>query len=458
MSGATPEARAPSSADEAAVGAVLDKLKTFRHAYFLPILLGVIMLFDSWDSVAIAYAMPTMSTEWSLNPLLMGVVISAGFGGQFIGAATLGAFAEKFGRMPVLNIAIITMGVLALVCAFIPSYDWMIALRVVQGIAIGGAMPVAITYINEIAPTKTRGRYFAMFQFLCMAGYPAASIASTYVIPHMGWRWLVALGAAPLVLLPLLWMTAPESPRWLARLGRTDQANKALAKLGGEPAAFSTLAERTAEAAAPQKPKANTLTLFNKELRVRSITITALWFFGLFTNFGLTTWAASIYVKVFHIPIERALLYPAISTTMFLVVIFVVGALMDKFGRRAFAIGGTSIAGVALVTLGLLRPSEEAVIVALVMIGQLAISTSTLVLWPFTAESYPTNARALGMGYCSSIGRGASMLAPLFVGFLLNDGFDISTVFISFGVCALGAFAVWAFATRETAGRTLDTI
>jgi putative MFS transporter len=297
-----------------------------------------------------------------------------------------------------------------------------------------------------------------MFQFLCMAGYPAASIASTYVIPHMGWRWLVALGAAPLVLLPLLWMTAPESPRWLARLGRTDQANKALAKLGGEPAAFSTLAERTAEAAAPQKPKANTLTLFNKELRVRSITITALWFFGLFTNFGLTTWAASIYVKVFHIPIERALLYPAISTTMFLVVIFVVGALMDKFGRRAFAIGGTSIAGVALVTLGLLRPSEEAVIVALVMIGQLAISTSTLVLWPFTAESYPTNARALGMGYCSSIGRGASMLAPLFVGFLLNDGFDISTVFISFGVCALGAFAVWAFATRETAGRALDTI
>ncbi len=76
--GAPAEAPAPSSPHEAAVGAVLDELKTFRHRWWAPVLLGVIMLFDSWDAATIAFAMPTMSSEWSLNPLLMGFIMSRG--------------------------------------------------------------------------------------------------------------------------------------------------------------------------------------------------------------------------------------------------------------------------------------------------------------------------------------------------------------------------------------------
>jgi len=459
MSGGAPAA-APvaSSPHEAAVGAVLDELKTFRHRWWAPVLLGVIMLFDSWDAVAVAYAMPTMSSEWNLNPLLMGFIISAGYAGQFIGAVTLGAVAERFGRMPVLNVMIVLMGLFAIGTAFAPDYHTMLVLRLLQGIAIGGALPVSVTYINELAPTKIRGNYFALYQVLCMSGYACAAVSSTWIVPHLGWRWLMGLGAVPLVLLPLAWMTLPESPRWLARTGRLERANKALRKLGGAPAKFPDVIEAKVDASVPAEPKLNTLALFSKPYSSRTLTVTMLWALSLFANFGLTTWAPSIYVKVYHIPLERALQYGATANILFLIFSPIAGYFIDKFGRRPLAIAGTFIAGAALLSLAIFQPTAEIPVASLVITGAVAISITVLILWPVTAETFPTSLRALGMGYASAIGRGSSMITPVFVGFVLNKGAPIQIVFAIFGLFCLLAFTVWVFRVRETAGKPLDTV
>src|SRR6185437_12244691 len=195
---------------EAEVGDTLDRLQTFRARIWAPVLLGLIMMFDSWDSIAIAYVMPSLSKEWGLGPATVGSLISSGYIGQFIGAIALGALAERVGRMPVFVSAVAVMGALAFGCALTPDYRLLFAIRFIQGLAIGGALPVSITYVNELAPTESRGRYFAMFQWLCMSGYAAASISSTFIIPKLGWRWLFGFGAIPLILLPLVLITLPE--------------------------------------------------------------------------------------------------------------------------------------------------------------------------------------------------------------------------------------------------------
>jgi putative MFS transporter len=332
----------------------------------------------------------------------------------------------------------------------------MLVLRFVQGIAIGGALPVSVTYINELAPTKIRGRYFALYQVLCMSGYACAAVSSTWIVPHLGWRWLMGFGAAPLILLPLAWLTLPESPRWLARTGRLERANRALAKLGGAPAAFPDVV--AAKADAPVIAKPTTLTLFSKEFRARTLTVTMLWALSLFANFGLTTWAPSIYFKVYHIPLERALQYGAAANILFLIFSPITGILIDKFGRRPLAIAGTLIAGVSLLALAGFRPTDEVSVVSLVIIGAVAISLTVLILWPVTAETFPTGVRALGMGYASAIGRGSSMITPVFVGWVLNKGAPISIVFAIFGLFCILAFTVWVFRVRETAGKPLDTV
>src|SRR6478735_6563928 len=87
------------TAAEIAVGKTLDELRSARLRFVPPLLLGLIMSFDSWDSIAIAYVMPSLVELWGLKPVAMGSLMSAGYAGQFVGAVLLGILAERFGRM-----------------------------------------------------------------------------------------------------------------------------------------------------------------------------------------------------------------------------------------------------------------------------------------------------------------------------------------------------------------------
>jgi len=346
--------------------------------------------------------------------------------------------------------------VLAILCALAPTYSTLFAARAAQGIAIGGALPVSITYINELAPSATRGRYFAIFQFITLAGYAAASLSSAFVVPNFGWRWMFALGAAPLLLLPFVRMLLPSSPRWLARRGRTADADVALVKLGGKAAAG---AADMGSSAIPTPPARIPMTiLFRPEFRRRTTIVMLLWFFISFASFGLTTWVPSIYVTVFHIPVAKALRFAATASLLFQLVSPTVAAIIDVVGRRPIAMTGTFVAAVALLTLGLARPTDTSVLVPLVIAGQLSIYAASIVVWPYTAEVYPTHVRALGLGLNSSIARAASTLTPVVVGGILGSGAPVALVFGLFGTCALAAFTLWLTATRETAKLRLDAV
>jgi MFS transporter, putative metabolite:H+ symporter len=194
------------------VGDTLDGAGAWSLRSRAPWLLGLLMLFDSWDSVVIAYVLPVLNGEWHLSALQTGWMVSAGYAGQFVGAIVFGSLAERCGRLPVLRWLVLLMSLLAVACAMASDYNQLIALRALQGLTIGGALPVAICYINELAPTATRGRFFGTFQFLMTSGFGLAALAGAWLIPAFGWRVMFAIGAAPLVVLPFTWML-PESPR-----------------------------------------------------------------------------------------------------------------------------------------------------------------------------------------------------------------------------------------------------
>ena len=100
------------------VGRALDGSGDWRVRARAPYLLGLLMLFDSWDSIVIAYALPVMIGEWSLSALSAGTLVSVGYGGQFLGAMMFGCVAERFGRLPVLRwlVAIMTTTALGSCC------------------------------------------------------------------------------------------------------------------------------------------------------------------------------------------------------------------------------------------------------------------------------------------------------------------------------------------------------
>src|SRR6187399_1094026 len=94
---------------QAAIGAMIDGAGAWKRRSLAPVLLGLLMLFDSWDGVMIAFVMPTLAQQWHLDPVAMGLLMSSGYAGQLVGALALGALAERFGRRPVYGITVAVM-------------------------------------------------------------------------------------------------------------------------------------------------------------------------------------------------------------------------------------------------------------------------------------------------------------------------------------------------------------
>jgi MFS transporter, putative metabolite:H+ symporter len=430
------------------VGEVLDGAGSWSVRTRAPWLLGLLMLFDSWDSLVIAFTLPVLIGQWGLSPVQSGALVSAGFAGQFVGAIVFGAIAERYGRLPILRLLVLVMSLLAIACAMTESYQQLITLRAVQGLAIGGALPCAISYINEIAPTATRGRFFGTFQFLMVSGFGLASLAGAILVPAFGWRIMFALGAVPLLLLPLT-LALPESPRWLAGKGRVDEAARSLGRLGSGPL----------PAARPPVPgsgaRVPVAMLFERDVRNTSIVIALLWFLTSFGSFGLSTWIPSLYVSMFKIPVAQALRYNAVATVSIFILPIILKLTIDRIGRRPLPMFGTAIGGIALLAMIFIDKGATLGLVTLAIIGQIGISIGSMVLWPYTAETYPTRIRSLALGTSSSVARGASMLTPLLVGVVLQKTGSTTLIFLAFGIASLAVALLWRFGTRETAGRKM---
>ncbi|PQA87661.1 MFS transporter [Hyphococcus luteus] len=440
------------------IGGLLDAPGAWNRRKLAPVLLGLLMLFDSWDGVMIAFVMPTLSQEWNLDPVAMGWLMSSGYAGQLVGALVLGAFAERWGRKPVYSIAVAIMCVFSLACALTHSPQQLAALRFIQGLAIGGAVPVCASYINEIAPTQTRGRFFSVFQFLMISGYGAAAVSSSFIIEHFGWRMMFLLGAAPLLVLPFSLALLPESPRWLARMGRFEAAVRAILQLGGP--RDSKLCDHGALDEAPlqsEAQKARLSEIFSSGVRAPLGVMVSLWFLTSLVNYGLVNWVPSIYVSEFHIPVPQALRFSAISMVLVLFIPMLLGVVMDKVGRRPLAIAGTLAGGLVLLSLMLVE-SNVPLLVTLVVLGHTGIGIGTIILWPYSAEVFPTRVRALALGICSSSARTASMLTPLMVGGLIAKTGSVNPVFALFGALGVLVSAIWFFATRETKGVRVDEV
>ncbi len=170
---------------QAAVAGRLDHLTSWKVRYWAPFVLGLMMMGDTWDTGIVGYVLPSLRAEWSLAASQTSAIVSAGFAGQCIGALLFGPLSERFGRLWVFNGAIILMCVLSLACTLAHDPNLFIALRFAQGLGFGGALPACVSYVNELAPTQTRGRYFSLFQFLMVAGFSISSVSAPSSFPPM---------------------------------------------------------------------------------------------------------------------------------------------------------------------------------------------------------------------------------------------------------------------------------
>src|SRR4051794_13471458 len=151
---------------EQQIVARIERLPYSRWHITVTTFLGVAIFFDSFDSLALAYVLPAIIPAWHIPPEKIGALISIANLGQAIGAFAFGWIAERIGRVPAARMSIALYAVMSLACAFSQNYDQLFWLRFVEGIGLGGEIPVASAYISEILRAQGRGGRFLSYQMI----------------------------------------------------------------------------------------------------------------------------------------------------------------------------------------------------------------------------------------------------------------------------------------------------
>jgi putative MFS transporter len=425
-------------------------------------IIGTATFFDGLDGVSVGYVLPALIGAWHLNGAKIGWIISVGFVGQAIGSLIAGWLAEVVGRVKALQLMIFLMGVLSIGCAVAHSYETLLWLRLFQGIAIGGEVPIAAAYISEILPAHKRGRSFLMYELLFVIGITAASILGAWIVPRFGWQWLFVIGGVPALLIAPLQFLCIESPRWLASKGRLQEAKAALDRISEEIRRSgvrhdSVPAGAAVRAAVPTGRATSWRELFESGYLTRTLTLWVMWSASYLLSKNLIIWLPSLYGTVYKIPVQTALNYGIVTTVLSLFAAVITACVIDRWGRKWLMASSFVCASVALLALCPFAATSAMAVVVLGNIAAFFISVTSFGLYLYTPELYPTRMRALGTSVATFWVRVVSMVSPVIIGYIVPN-FGIAAMFLLFAICALLGAVACAVGAVETRGQTLEAI
>jgi len=450
---------APENMSQEAIAARLERLPISRWHTKMRIVVGTATFFDAFDVLSIAYVAPVLIGEWHLAPSQIGALLSIGFAGQAVGAIGFGGLAERVGRISAIRLCIAIFAVMGLACAFAQDYAQLCAFRFVQGVGLGGEVPIAAAYISEISRSERRGRFFLLYEVIYPVGLLAVGIVASWVVPNLGWRWLFAFGAAPIVLVFTLQHICVESPRWLASKGRLEEAERVVGRLESFVSKEGTLPLPPMPPLTPVAADRPTRfsELFGRVYRTRTFVAWALWATSFLVTFGLVIWMPTIYRTVYKLPLEQSLRLSLFMTLAGLLGSVAVAFLIDLTGRRFIFTAAFLLSAVPLLVLAMIGGESLASVVVLGALAYFGANMTSLGLYLYTSEIYPTRMRALGASLGSFWLRIASILSPYIVGFVL-PAYGVSGVFLMFGCFALVGGVVAAVGMTETRNRILEEI
>ena len=197
-------------------------------------------LLFGFDTAVISGTTEALRQVFTLNDFWLGFTVSSALLGTMVGSLSVGRPADWWGRRPVLAMLAVVFVIASVGCALAWSWYALLFFRWLGGVAVGGASVVCPMYITEIAPAKRRGLLVAVSQLNIVLGMLVAFFSNYLVARVLGadhpnaWRWMFGVMTAPAVAFLVTALMIPESPRWLVKRGRREQAETVLARFGHE--------------------------------------------------------------------------------------------------------------------------------------------------------------------------------------------------------------------------------
>jgi sugar porter (SP) family MFS transporter len=417
-------------------------------------------LLFGFDTAVIAGATTALSHAFDLTPAELGFTVSSALWGAIIGALLAGAPGDRYGSRDSLRVLAVFYLISALGCALSWNWSSLLLARFLGGVAIGGSSVLGPIYIAELAPPKWRGRLVGLFQLNIVLGILLAYLSNYLVglfdLGELEWRWKLGVAGAPALFFLLLLFGIPNSPRWLAKQGRDEEAGQVLALSGvadwaAELQSISTSLIRESVGGAGRL-------LSRANLRPVLLAVSIGCFNQLTGINAILYYSNDIFAAAGFDKVSSDLQSVAIGATN-LVFTGLAMAMIDRLGRRILLLVGAAgmavcLAGVAAVMGGLWAQSAL-IWLLMAFIAFFAFSQGT-VIWVYLSEIFPTSVRAKGQSLGS--------LTHWLMNALISGAFPLLAAssgpvpFAIFSIAtAIQFFGVLMF-YPETAGKSLEDI
>jgi SP family galactose:H+ symporter-like MFS transporter len=423
-------------------------------------------LLFGYDTGVISGALPFLKDEFQLDPLMLGSLTSSALAGAAIGATVAGGLADRFGRKPVILVVAVIFFAGAIISAIATVLSVLVIGRVLVGIGIGVASMLTPLYLAETAPPAQRGALVSLNQLMITVGILVSYLVGYLLSQGDGWRWMLGLGALPGVVLFVGMLPLPESPRWLAGTGRTEQARDSLLVLRrNQKAADEELAQLRSDL--QREARVKRLAHLKESRLDRPLIIgVGLAIFQQVTGINTVIYFAPAIFKAAGLGSTSATILAtagigAVNVLMTLVAI----RLIDNAGRRALLLTGLAGMTVALVvlglgfTLGVGGGGALGWVTALSLaayVGFFAIGLGP-VFWLLIAEIFPLATRGRGTS-AATFANWASNLVVALTFLLLIDSIGPPGTFFLYAALSVAAFVFTYKLVPETKGKTLEQI
>ena len=432
----------------------LDRVPLNGFHWKLLITSGFGWMFDAMDVLLIGFLVAPITREFSLAPAQVGLIASAGFVGMFLGAAISGRLADRYGRRLIFQATLILFSIGAVLSALAPTFETLLAARVIAGLGLGGELPVVATLVSEFSPRAQRGRMIVLLESFWAYGTLAAGLVAIFVLPQFGWRGAFVVAALPALYVAYLRFALPESPRYLAQRGRTAEADAIVRRV--ERAGGGAMLTLGAAVAPARSARTGIAELWSPALAKRTAMLWILWFGIVFTYYGIFLYVPSL-LAARGLSEVRSNEFFFLSTIAQIPGYFSAAWLVERWGRKPTLI--TYLLGTAVSAL--LFGTAGTGIVAFIALALLSFFNLGAwgVVYTYSPELYPTAVRATGAGVAAAVGRIGGIIGPFLTPVIVAiPQIGQTGVFVIFVVLlVITALSVWLLA-EETKGRSLEEI
>ncbi|MFP6560264.1 MFS transporter [Paraburkholderia sp. B3] len=388
----------------------LDALEIGPFHWRLLGLIGGGMFFDAFDNFLTGSVLGALVHQGLSDLHLNALFISMGFAGLTLGAWGAGVVGDRFGRRFSYQFNLLVFGITSLAASLAPSMTWLVVLRFVMGIGLGAEIVVGYSTLNEFVPAHARGRFASLLNLITNSSVLVSAAASYLIIPHFGWRWMFAIPGLGALVIWYLRKSMPESPRWLAAVGRHDEARVVVERIESQ---SRVRAEPAVAARQDDEVPGRLRDLFSAQQLSRTVVGIAVICISFTAMYAFVAWVPTFLVKQ-GFGISSSLL---ISSAMFAggpAGSLIAMAIADRLGRK----WGLVIFSLAGALTGFAYPFVKApVSIALVGFGVTTCIyvTSALGVACYVTELFPTRLRLRGVGLCNAAGRFVNVGVPYVV-------------------------------------------